>query len=147
VNPWWNIIFLSLAPVVENRGAILVASAAGLSPVLAFYLATSANLVVIPIYYLLLLRGMEKIVTVAWIDTYIGTRRNRVQPYIDRYGWLGLAIFVAVPLPGTGWYTGGLVAAAIGFRPAKGILGLWLGCIGAGVITLLPSLGIHFALF
>jgi uncharacterized membrane protein len=147
MSSYWTLVWLSLAPVVENRGAILVASASGLSPVTAFYLATAANLAVIPIYYGLLYLGIERLLKVPWMDRYVGRRRHRVQAYIDRYGWLGLVIFVAVPLPGTGWYTGGLVASAIGFRPFRGILALWLGCIGAGVITLLPSLGIHFTFF
>ncbi|MHA2621623.1 MAG: COG2426 family protein [bacterium JZ-2024 1] len=147
MSPLWQIMLMSLAPVVENRGAILIASTLGISPVSAFFVATLANLLAIPLYYFALYSAFDRVIKVAWVARYIKKRREKLQGFLDRYGWLGLVIFVAIPLPGTGWYTGGLVAAAIGFSLPAGIVGLSLGCIGAGFIALLPSLGIHFAFF
>lgn len=138
---------MSLAPVVENRGAIILASSLGFSPAAAFLWTTAANLAVIPLYYAGLHLTIERLMSVGWLKKYVASRRRRVQPYLDRYGWLGLIIFVSVPLPGTGWYTGGLVAAAIGFRPARAIISLCLGCLGAGILAVLPFVGFHLILY
>ncbi len=68
--------------------------------------------------------------------------QNKIKPSVDRYGWLGLALFIGVPLPGSGVYTGALVAKMIGMDFKKFIFASILGIIIAGtVVTLISLLG------
>ena len=58
---------------------------------------------------------------------------------IEKYGYLGVFIFVAIPLPGTGVWTGSLIASVLGLKPAKAIPLVILGNCVAGFIMLMLS--------
>jgi uncharacterized membrane protein len=62
---------------------------------------------------------------------------------VEKYGYLGLILFVAIPLPMTGAWTGGLVASFLGLNIPKSFLSISIGVIIAGIIVLLVSVGIY----
>ena len=61
---------------------------------------------------------------------------------IEKYGYWGLMLFVAIPLPGTGAWTGSLIAVLLGLKPAKSLLFILFGVMIAGLIMSLLAFGI-----
>ena len=120
----------AMVPVLELRGAIPVGVAAGLSPAAACVAAILGNMVPVPFIMLLIRRIFD------WLrgNAFFG-------PKIER---LGLMILVAVPLPGTGAWTGALVASLLDIRMRHAIPAIFAGVVIAGlIITLLTAGVIH----
>ncbi len=139
-----------MVPVIELRGAIPVGVAMGL-PLLQVLLACIiGNMLPIPIIIIFVRRvfaWMRKISPkldkmVAWFEE----RANRKSGVIEKYQYLGLFIFVAIPLPGTGAWTGALIAALMNMRTRSALVAIFLGVIGAGLIMTVLSYGVS-ALF
>lgn len=142
-----QVIVLAVAalPVIELRGGIPVAMAMGFTPGEAIALGILGNLLPIP-FVLLLLRPLRRAVAARgpfrpffeWLERRALRRRDLV----DRYGPWGLALFVGVPLPGTGAWTGAILAAALDLSFGRSLLAIVAGVLLAGVIVLgLSSLG------
>ena len=137
-------VLISMVPVLELRGAIPAGVAGGLSPLVAMAVAIVGNLVPIPFILLFI----KKIF--AWLKN-----RPKIRPLVEklekraegkmetvqRYAWWGLCILVAIPLPGTGAWTGALVAALMDMRIKKAMPAIVLGVVIAGVIITLLSYG------
>lgn len=152
----WSIIFaliISFLPIAELRGGIPVAIAAGLNPWTAFLLCVIVNILAIFFVFFFL----DKIHT--WLLRYfwyqrsfnnflkrIKHRKKKVEKNIESYGLLALAIFVAIPLPATGAWTGTLIAWLLGLKRRRASLAIALGVIIAGIIVTLAITGI-IALF
>lgn len=140
------VLGVSAAPVSELRGGIPLALALGFSPSTAFLLALAGNLLPLPILLFLLpriLRGVEKLP--GWLGqmgkAYFRWQSRRHELLV-RWGPPGLLAFVAVPLPGTGLWTGALIAALLGIPGRRAWPFLFLGVILAGGLVLLTSLGV-----
>nr|WP_206205429.1 COG2426 family protein [Thermococcus sp. MV5] len=73
---------------------------------------------------------------------YVRRVRRKAHPYVERWGFLGLVVFVAIPLPGTGVWTGSLAAYLFGIEKREAIPALIIGGLLSILITLIPSLGI-----
>ena len=138
-------LLLSAAPVSELRGGIPFALARGASPPAAFFLALAGNLVIIPALLFGLSAG-ERLIRRCEagrriIDLTFGRVRRR-RRLIDRYGPVGLFFLVAVPLPGTGAWTGAIAAHLFGIRPRRAAIPIASGVVIAGVLVLSASLGL-----
>lgn len=134
------ILLLSLAPLSECRGAIVYGALKGLDPSLTLLLSIAGN--VAPAFVLpRLLSKLEEFVLRTELSTiyvrYIGYARRRVEPYVERYGFLGLTIFVSIPLPITGVYTGSLAAHVLGVKRQE--LALSLGVVLAAMLTFIST--------
>ena len=141
----WQILFMSAVPFTELRLTIPLAIALGLEPLKAFFLACTGNfLPIIPL--LLLLEPITKIIAkIPLLDkilTAIITRTRSKGEQVEKYGALGLFLFVAVPLPGTGIYSGAILAFLFGLRFSYSFLSLTLGMLVAGVAVTLASAGV-----
>ena len=68
--------------------------------------------------------------------------REQAAQFQEKYGYLGLFLFVAIPLPGTGAWTGSLIAVLFGMKPKKSLLFIFLGVLTAGLIMSLLSFGV-----
>ena len=126
-------LFTAMLPVLEIRGAIPVGVAAGLDPWLAFAVGIVGNMLPIPALILLtrhIIDWLKKhgilVRFTGWLERKGAAKAKTVQ----RYSFWGLFILVAIPLPGTGAWTGALVAALLGRRLSHAMLS-----IGAGVTT------------
>ena len=134
-------IILSMMPIAEARGGIPWAIASGISPLNAFIFCTLANLLVIPMVFLffdfahkhLLVFSLYKKLSEAIIER----ARKKADSNIKKWGYLGLMIFVAIPLPITGAYTGATAAWFFGLRGRKAYIYLSLGVLVAGAIVTL----------
>lgn len=142
---------ISMVPVIELRGGLPYGIVSGLSLPAAAGCAIAGNILPVPFIIIFI----ERIFT--WlrrmlprIDSFISSLERRAdskKETIDKYGWLGLVILVAIPLPGTGAWTGALVAAMLEMKLKKAVPCILLGVVIAAVImTVVTKLGI-FAFF
>jgi len=105
-----------------------------------------ANIALAPLVWLFVDRGIQLFLRFAWIerlwDRLVLRARGRIEPYVERYGTLGLALFVGVPLPGSGVYTGGLGAYLLGFGLRRYMVASVVGVlIAATAITVVVLTG------
>ena len=140
-------ILLCLLPIFELRGGIPYAIARGVHPLLACAMCVAANMLVGPLVYGFLAtlhRLLSRIRPYrALFERLVERARKRIKPQIDRWGYLGLALFVAIPLPLTGAYTGALGAWVLGMEPRRAWLAIGFGVLIAGVVvTLVVTLGV-----
>lgn len=135
---WVHVMAVAALPVVELRGAIPLGVHLGLTPLQAMALAVVGNMAPIPVLYFVLLPLVRYLKRTRLfrrvVDGYVA-RSEREAAKIKKYGLWGLAIFVAIPLPGTGAWTGCLVALLLGYSLRLTLLALLLGTLGAGVIV------------
>ena len=141
---------LSMAPVSELRGAIPYGLAHDIPPWLLLPLCVLANLLPVPFVILFLRRIL------GWMQR-LGGQPKRLADWLTERGlkksmqvkkseMLGLFLLVAIPLPGTGAWTGALVAALMGLRMSFALPAIGGGVAAAGVIVTLVCKGvIHIA--
>ena len=136
---------VAMAPVIELRGAIPAGVAAGLPPALACAAAVAGNLVPAPFIIVLgrrvanWLRGTRFFgPKIAWLER----RAHLKGRLVRKYRLLGLVILVGVPLPGTGAWTGALVASLLDIRLRHAFPAILLGLIIAGAITTAVTMGV-----
>jgi uncharacterized membrane protein len=139
MNPYIQAFILSLLPVSELRGGIPLAVAHGISLVSAYFLCVFANMLVIPFFYIFLktLHNLFYKVRIYQLvfDRYVHRTFNRAEKKVKKYGYWGVMLFVAIPLPVTGAYTGTLAAWLLKLDMKKAFWFLALGVLIAGVIV------------
>ncbi|SMB96449.1 Uncharacterized membrane protein [Desulfonispora thiosulfatigenes DSM 11270] len=140
----WKVLLLSTVPLGELRVSIPYGIYIGLSPIKTFLLACIGNfLPIIPL--LLLLNPISDIINkVPKINNYYQKflmKTRKKSGNVEKYGAIGLLLFVAVPLPGTGIYSGAVVAFLLGIRFWYALISLTLGMVTAGIAITLASTG------
>ena len=138
---------ISMIPVIELRGAIPIALAKDIEPWVAFMLAVFGNMLPVP-FILVFVRSvfqwMKKYEKLGQIVTKLEARAESKSESVRKYELVGLCILVAIPLPGTGAWTGALVAALMKMRIRRALPTIFVGVVIAGVVvTLVSVLGIH----
>ena len=130
---------MAMIPVVELRGAIPYGVVAGLSVHTAFIIAVIGNLVPIPFLVVFTRKVFEWLrIKNGWLDRIVcrlESKADKNKELVERYEFLGLMILVAIPLPGTGAWTGALVAAMMNMRLKAAMPAITVGVIIAGVIV------------
>jgi uncharacterized membrane protein len=139
MNHYLQSILLSLAPISELRGGIPVAVANDISLPMAFVICVLANMLVIPIFYIFLNTFHKQFYKIAiyqkLFDKYVNRTIKRAEKKVKKYGYWGVMLFVAIPLPVTGAYSGTLAAWLLKLEMKKAIWYLALGVVIAGVIV------------
>ena len=135
------IFFVSMVPLIELRGAIPYGLAQGLPEWLVFILSTVGNMLPIP-FILLFIRKifgwMKRYPKMAKIAEKFEARAARKSGAVKKSETIGLCVLVAIPLPGTGAWTGALVAALLDMRLKNSVPCIFLGvCIAATIMTLI----------
>lgn len=132
--------FLSLLPISELRGAIPYAIANGLSPVFTWFYCVILNAAVGPLVYIFLSTFHKFLIKFTWyknlFEKFVEKTRHKVENKVKKYGYLGITLFVAIPLPITGAYTGTLGSWILGLEPKKTFLSVLIGVIISGTIVL-----------
>ena len=135
---FWS-IFLSILPIAELRGGIPYAIANDLNPLLTFFICVGANILVFPIvfFFLEFLHPLFLKIDLykRLFDKFIIKTRVKVGNKLEKYGFWGLMIFVMIPLPVTGAYTGSFAAWLFNIPKKKAFLAVSLGVIMAGIIV------------
>ena len=130
---------ISMVPVIELRGAIPFGVAAGLSVPTAFVLSVIGNLLPIPILVVFTRKVFEWLRTKSrWLDNMVcklESKADKNKDVVEKYEFWGLMILVAIPLPGTGAWTGALVAAMMDMRLKRAMPAIIVGVIVAGIIV------------
>lgn len=139
------IFIISMIPILELRGGLLAASLLKVSAIKAIPLCIIGNIVPIP-FILLFIRQifklMKKTKVFRGIIEKLESRAMGKSDQIKRYEFLGLMLFVGVPLPGTGAWTGSLIASLLEIDIKKSSLAIFCGIIMATVIMYVVSYGI-----
>lgn len=147
MNEVLTIILLTLAPFLELRASIPYGILkAGLSPFLVVPVAIAANVALAPLLYLFfnyivhLFLRFERF-NHLWQWLVVRTQK-KVHPAIEKYGVWGLAVFIGVPLPGSGVYTAALGAYVLGYEFKEFLIASILGVvIAAAAVTLITLFG------
>lgn len=134
----WTALF-TILPISELRGGLYIALTNGMNPLLAYTFCVVLNCLIAPFLFVFL-NTLHKIL-VKWkfyaklFDKIVERARHKVKAKVEKYGYWGLALFVAIPLPITGAYTGALGAWILGMDKKKSILVITIGVIIAGIIV------------
>ena len=143
--------FISMIPVGELRAGLPYGIAQGLEYPLALMAALLGNMVPVPfiiVYIKRIFEWMRKYMPrLNSLVTKLENRAHLKGETVEKYGHWGLLIFVAIPLPGTGAWTGALIAALLNIRTAKAVPVILIGvCIAAAIMTLITYGVIHVVL-
>ena len=142
----FGVMICSMIPIIELRGAIPLGMALGMPWWQSYLFAVIGNMIPIP-FILLFVKQF-----IAWMQrsrvrlfnkfgNWLVRKAEKNRGKIEKYSFFGVCLFVAIPLPVTGAWTGSLVASVIGMKPWKAFLSCLLGVMIAGVIVTLIAYG------
>lgn len=146
--------FISMVPIIELRGAIPIAVGYGIHPVVAYLICVIGNMVPVPFIYFFarkfLLWGSDKPVIGKFFRWCVAKGEKAGQKLMAKGKKGGLVIalmlFVGIPIPGTGAWTGTLAASFLDMGIKKTTIAVSLGVIMAGIIMALTSAGVFAAI-
>ncbi len=139
------IFIISMMPILELRGGMIAASCLGLNPYTSLLICIIANIIPIPLILWFITpvfdwfkkkKGLRKFAL--WCEEHAQKKKGK----IDALKYYGLFLFVAIPLPTTGAWTGSLIAALLGLDKKKSTLAGICGVFAAGLIMLIVSYGV-----
>ena len=141
---------VAMTPVIELRGAIPLAVARGVPPLSAACAGVLGNLLPVPFILLFIRRTLD------WLNArsarcrrlaaFIERHADKRAPAVQRGAFWGLALFVAVPLPETGAWSGALIAALLDMPLRRALAAIALGVLLAGTVMTLASTGVLITL-
>lgn len=135
---------IAMIPVLELRAAIPAGIASGLSPLAAYGIAVAGNLLPVPAVILLVRRifaWFRKKKILASLFEKLEKRAREKGRMVHRYRLLGLMLLVAIPLPGTGAWTGAMVAAFLDISLRRALPAIFVGLVIAGAVTTAVTCG------
>lgn len=141
------VFFISILPILELRGGLIAATLLGVKPLTGYIVSILGNILPVPFILLFIskiLDWMEKS-KISWmkkVSKWLRHKAHKNRKDIDKYGYLGLLLFVGIPLPGTGAWTGCLVASVLDMDRKKSFFAVICGIIMASIIMMILSYGI-----
>jgi uncharacterized membrane protein len=140
--------FLSFLPISELRGGIPFALANGVPWYIAYPYAAALNALVAPACWIFLSTLHKLFLKMAWYEgffnRFVERAREKLRGGVEKWGWIGVALFVAIPLPVTGAWTGTLGAWVLGMDKRLTMIAVILGVFCAGaIVTIVSILGIQ----
>ena len=144
------VFIISLMPILQLRGGLIAASLLKLDPWQSYIISIIGNVLPIPfilwfikkiINWMRTKKCFQKVTN--WLDKKVEKNRSS----IEKYGFWGLVLFVGIPLPGTGAWTGSLIASLLNMDKKKSFLAILLGVFMASIIMMLVSFGIIGKIF
>ena len=152
-NYLW-IFLISMVPLIELRGAIPVSQAMQLPIIPSYIVCIIGNMLPVPIIYLFARKflewGQNKKIIGGICSFFLVKGKaagEKMQSKVGRGLFLALLLFVGIPLPGTGAWTGTLAASLLDMRFKDTIIAVMLGVLLAGLIMMAGSLGLFSAIF
>ena len=139
------VFIISLRPILELRGGLIAASLIGLDPITSYVISIIGNILPVPFILLFMssildwMRNSTHFKKIAnWFDKKVQKNKNK----IETLGFWGLVFFVGIPLPGTGAWTGCLVASVLQMDKKKAFIATLIGVVMASIIMMFVSFGI-----
>ncbi len=149
LSPELIIFIISLLPILELRGGLIAAALLGVDWAIAFPICVIGNVLPIPVILLFIRKIFDfvKKTNFLWLGkivTKIDEKAQNKSKKMNTASLLGLFLFVGIPLPGTGAWTGALVANILNIKTWKAFVTIILGVLTAGIIMstityLIPS--------
>jgi uncharacterized membrane protein len=147
-NPYLMIVVLTLLPLLELRASIpygIAVLGREQWPVV-FVIAAGVNILLGPIVFLLLDKFMHLLLKIPAVERYwnrvIAKTQKKIHPMVEKYGIWGLGLFIGVPLPGSGVYSGAMGGYLLGFKHREFLLSAVVGVlIAAAVVTMVMLTG------
>ncbi|MBS5951917.1 MAG: small multi-drug export protein, partial [Clostridium sp.] len=124
------VFIISMIPILELRGGLIAASLLGIGMVKAVFLCIVGNIIPIPFILFFItpiFNWMKKTKLFRPMVEKLEKKSMAKSNQIQKYEFWGLALFVGVPLPGTGAWTGALIASLLGIKTKKASLAILLG--------------------
>ncbi len=116
----------------------------GMNWVAVFLICVITNALLGPAIYFLLDKFVHLLVKINFFGKiwgkFVGRTQKRIKPYVDKYGDLGLALFIGVPLPGSGSYSGAMGAYLLGMKHRRFVLANLIGVTIAGILVTIITL-------
>lgn len=152
INKWMILFFVSMVPIIELRGAMIMAAGWQMPMVQSLIICVIGNIIPVPFIYFfarkILYWGANKKIIGKACTIFLekGHRAGeKLQHKAGKGIYLALLLFVGIPLPGTGAWTGTLAASLLDIGFKQSVVAVLLGVILAGVIIgVLSSLGFAF---
>ena len=145
IGKYITIFIISLMPILELRGGLIAAKLLGLPATTSFIICFIGNILPIPLILWLIdpifnflrrWKFFDKFIT--WCEKKAHSKKEQ----IERLKYIGLFLFVGIPLPGTGAWTGCLIASLLGMDKKKSLIAAVCGVVLAGIIMLIFSYGL-----
>ena len=140
------LIFLfSASPLLESRGGLLAASILHMNPIESFIICMLGNILPIPlilIFFDKVIEWMRKGKRLNKIAKKIDKKVEKNRSTVEKYGYMGLILFVAIPMPGTGAWTGCLVASALKLNKKKSFIYIMVGVLMASILMMYLTFGL-----
>lgn len=143
------VFIISMIPILELRGGLIVSSLLQVPIITAIPLCIIGNIIPIPFILLFIkqiFKWLKKVKMFRGLIEKLETRAMGKSDTIKKYEFWGLVLFVGIPLPGTGAWTGSLIAALLEIDIKKAVLAELLGIVIATVIMSIVSYGLLGAL-
>ena len=139
------VFIISLMPILELRGGLIAASLLDLNPITSYIISIVGN--VIPVPFILwfinsILNWMRDSKHFSKIAKWLDGKVEKHKGQIEKYGFWGLILFVGIPLPGTGAWTGCLIASVLEMNRKKAFIATMIGIFMASIIMMILSFGL-----
>ncbi len=144
VSPGVIVFIVSLLPLLELRGGIIAGFLLGMDLVPSFLIAFVGNIIPIP-FILIFIKYIFKMLKKTLFKGLVERLENKAMMksgQIQKYAYWGLLLFVGIPLPGTGAWTGSLIAVLLSMDLKKSFVVIVAGVIMAGIIISIFSYGL-----
>ena len=145
ISPEWVVFIISMIPILELRGGVIAASILEIPILKAIPFCVAGNIIPIPFILLFIkkiLKWMQKVKGLCVIANWLEKKAMKKSDALKKGEFWGLAIFVGIPLPGTGAWTGSLVAALFDVKLKKAVGAILLGIVMATIIMSILSYGL-----
>jgi len=135
------IFIVSMLPIIELRGGLIAASALGVPYFRALWICMAGNILPIPFILWLLIpifAWLKEKTRLKGVVEKLEARTLSKKDRIQKYEFWGLVLFVGIPLPGTGAWTGSMLASLLGLERKKAVIAIALGlCMAAAIMSFL----------
>lgn len=141
------VFIISLLPILELRGGLIAAALLGLDPIPSYIISIIGNILPVPFILLLINKILAwmrncKVNFIRKFANWLDGKVEKHKGQIEKYGYWGVVLFVGIPLPGTGAWTGSLIASVLELDRKKTFLAVLLGVFIASIIMMILSFGI-----
>ena len=141
------VFIISLMPILELRGGLLAAALLGLDPLPSYIISIIGNVIPVPFIILLITKVLtwmknSKVNFFNKIANWLDEKVEKNKGQIEKFGYLGLVLFVGIPLPGTGAWTGALIASVLNMEKKKTFVAVLAGIVMASIIMMILSFGV-----
>ena len=139
------VFIISLMPILELRGGLIAAALLGLNGIKSFIICFIGNIIPIPFilwFITPIFDRLKKTKMFSGIVSKLEKKAMSKKDKIEKLQYIGLLLFVGIPLPGTGAWTGSLIASMLDMDKKKSLIYAILGVVLAGIIMMVVSYGI-----